>query len=78
MANSVFKKQKEFQSVLPLMKVLGYDARQTESVLIPVEEPDFLFKHEDMNVGIEVTKCQPIRQFKLPNYRRMTKFASCN
>lgn len=39
--------------------MLGYDARQTESVLIPVEEPDFLFKHEDLNVGIEVTECHP-------------------
>ena len=59
MTNNIFKKQKEFQSILPLMKVLGYDARQTESVLIPVEEPDFLFKHEDLNVGIEVTECHP-------------------
>ncbi len=56
MTNNVIKKQKEFQSILPLMKVLGYDAWQAESVLIPVEEPDFLFKHEDLNVGIEVTR----------------------
>lgn len=59
MNNNDFKKYKELQSLLPLMKVLGYDARQAESVLIPVEEPDFLFKHENLNIGIEVTGCHP-------------------
>lgn len=59
MENIDFQKHKELQSVLPLMKVLGYDARQAESALIPVEEPDFLFKHEDLDVGIEVTECHP-------------------
>ena len=54
-----FQKYKELQSILPLMKVLGYDARQAESALIPAEEPDFLFKHEDLDVGIEVTECHP-------------------
>ena len=59
MNNNDFKKYKEFQAVLPLMKKLGYDACQAESVLIPAEEPDFLFKHEDLNIGIEVTECHP-------------------
>lgn len=59
MKNNDFKKYKELQNILPLMKVLGYDALQAESVLIPVEEPDFLFKHEDLNIGIEVTECHP-------------------
>ena len=59
MTDNDFKKYKELQNILPLMKVLGYDALQAESVLIPVEEPDFLFKHEDLNIGIEVTECHP-------------------
>ena len=59
MTDNDFKKYKELQNILPLMKVLGYDALQAESVLISVEEPDFLFKHEDLNIGIEVTECHP-------------------
>ena len=59
MNNNYFKKYKELQSLLPLMKVLGYDASQAERVLTPVEEPDFLFTHEDLNIGIEVTECHP-------------------
>ena len=59
MNNNDFKKYKELQSLLPLMKVLGYDASQAERVLTPVEEPDFLFTHEDLNIGIEVTECHP-------------------
>ena len=59
MKNNDFKKYKELQSLIPLMKALGYDACQAESVLIPAEEPDFLFKHEELNIGIEVTECHP-------------------
>ena len=40
MINNDFKKRKELQSVLPLMKELGYDAHQSEDILIPSENPD--------------------------------------
>lgn len=59
MTNNEFKKYKEFQAILPIMKELGYDASQSEKMLIPSEEPDFLFKHENMSIGIEVTECHP-------------------
>lgn len=54
-----FQKYKELQAVLPIMKELGYDACQSEEILIPSEKPDFLFKHEKLNIGIEVTECHP-------------------
>ena len=54
-----FQKHKELQAVLPLMKELGYDTCQSEKILVPSEKPDFLFKHEDLNVGLEVTECHP-------------------
>lgn len=59
MTNNDFQKYKEFQAVLPIMKELGYDACQSEEILIPSEKPDFLFKHEKLNIGIEVTECHP-------------------
>ncbi len=59
MNNNDFKKYKELQAVQPLMKKLGYDVCKLENMLIPSEEPDFLFKHEDLYIGIEVTECHP-------------------
>lgn len=54
-----FKKQKEFQSILPLMQTLGYDVCQAKEKLTPTEEPDFLFKYGHKSIGIEVTECHP-------------------
>lgn len=59
MTDNNYKKQKELQSILPLMKVLGYDAYQAEKVLTKSERPDFILKNKDMFVGIEVTECHP-------------------
>lgn len=59
MINKDFKKNKEFQSIQPLMKELGYDPLQAGNSLIPSEEPDFLLEIGGKNVGIEVTECHP-------------------
>ena len=59
MISDDFKKYKEFLSVLPLMKELGYDECEARKILIPSKKPDFLFMDKDKNVGIEVTECHP-------------------
>lgn len=59
MTNNDFQKYKELQAVLPFMKELGYDTCQSEEILIPSEKPDFLFKHDNQTIGIEVTECHP-------------------
>lgn len=59
MTNNDFQKYKELQAVQPLMKKLGYDVCKLENMLIPSEEPDFLFKHENLDIGLEVTECHP-------------------
>jgi len=59
MTNNDFKKYKELQSVLPVMKMLGFDAKQAEKILIPSEKPDFHFIYKNHCVGIEVTECHP-------------------
>lgn len=59
MIHNTIKKQKEFQSLLPLMKELGHDASKAKNVLTPTEEPDFLFEIGGKKVGIEVTECHP-------------------
>lgn len=59
MTRNDFQKSKELQAIQPVMKGLGYDTCQLEGILIPSEKPDFLFKHENLNIGIEVTECHP-------------------
>ena len=59
MNNDDFKKDKEFQSVLPIMKELGYDAQEVRNLITESEKPDFLFKYEGKTVGLEVTECHP-------------------
>ena len=53
------KKEKEFQSILPTMKEIGYDEQQVKSLITVSESPDFLFKYGDKTVGIEVIECHP-------------------
>ena len=59
MENISFQKQREFQSVLAVLKELGYDANQAENVLLKSESPDFLLNFKGKEVGIEVTECHP-------------------
>lgn len=53
------QKESEFQSILPIMKDLGYDEYEARSLLSPSFKPDFLFKYKNRTVGIEVTECHP-------------------
>ena len=53
------KKEKEFQSILPIMKELGLDAQKARNLLIDSEKPDFIFMYEGKTVGIEVIECHP-------------------
>lgn len=59
MKNISFQKQREFQSVLAVLKELGYDANQAEKALLKSESPDFLLNLKGKEVGIEVTECHP-------------------
>lgn len=59
MTNKNFKKQREFLSVMPLMKTLGYDVHQAESLLRPSEKPDFLLDYGKECIGVEITECHP-------------------
>ena len=53
------KKEREFQSILPITKELGYDEQETRNLITNSESPDFLFKFGDKTVGIEVIECHP-------------------
>lgn len=53
------KKEREFQSILPIMKKLGYDEQEARNLITDSESPDFLFKFGDKTVGIEVIECHP-------------------
>ena len=53
------KKEREFQSILPITKELGYDEQETRNLITDSESPDFLFKFGDKTVGIEVIECLP-------------------
>ena len=53
------KKEREFQSILPIMKELGYDEQGARNLITDSESPDFLFKFGDKTVGIEVIECHP-------------------
>lgn len=53
------KKEREFQSILPITKELGYDEQETRNLITDSESPDFLFKFGDKTVGIEVIECHP-------------------
>lgn len=53
------KKEREFQSILPIMKELGYDEQEAKNLITDSESPDFLFKFGDKTVGIEVIECHP-------------------
>lgn len=59
MTRNEFQKCKEFQALLPFLKEMGYDTCQSVKMIIPTEKPDFLFKHENMTIGLEVTECHP-------------------
>lgn len=59
MTQNEFKKYKEFQALLPLVKKLGFDEQQLEKLLIKSERPDFLFDYKGDTIGIEVTECHP-------------------
>lgn len=54
-----FQKEKEFQSILPIMKELGHDAQEARNFITDSEKPDFLFKYEGKTIGLEVTECHP-------------------
>lgn len=53
------KKEREFQSLLPIMKHLGYDEQEARNLISDSEKPDFLFQYGGKVVGIEVTECHP-------------------
>lgn len=59
MIGNNIKKEKEFQSIKPIMKVLGYNAQEARDLLIESEKPDFILKYGNKTVGIEVTECHP-------------------
>lgn len=59
MTRDDIKKEREFQSILPIMKELGYDAQEARKLITNSEIPDFLFKYEGKTVGLEVTECHP-------------------
>ena len=59
MTRADVKKEREFQSILPIMKELGYDEQEAKNLIIDSESPDFLFKFGDKTVGIEVIECHP-------------------
>ncbi len=59
MTRDNIKKGREFQSILPIMKELGYDALEARNLITDSEKPDFLFKYEGKIVGLEVTECHP-------------------
>ena len=54
-----FKKEREFQAILPIMKNLGYDEKESRKLITVSEKPDFLFNYGGNTVGIEVTECHP-------------------
>ena len=51
------KKEREFQSILPIMKELSYDEQEARNLISDSESPDFLFKYGEKTVGIEVIEC---------------------
>ena len=59
MTRDDIKKEREFQSILPIMKELGYDEQEARDLITDSESPDFLFKFGDKTVGIEVIECHP-------------------
>ena len=59
MTRDDIKKEREFQSILPIMKELGYDEQEARNLITDSESPDFLFKFGDKTVGIEVIECHP-------------------
>ena len=59
MTRDDIKKEREFQSILPIMKELGYDEQEAKNLITDSESPDFLFKFGDKTVGIEVIECHP-------------------
>ena len=59
MTRDDIKKEREFQSILPIMKELGYDEQEARNLITGSESPDFLFEFGDKTVGIEVIECHP-------------------
>lgn len=59
MTRADVKKEREFQSILPIMKELGYDEHEARNLITDSESPDFLFRFGDKTVGIEVIECHP-------------------
>ena len=59
MTRADVKKEREFQSILPIMKKFGYDEQEARNLITDSESPDFLFKFGDKTVGIEVIECHP-------------------
>ena len=59
MTRNDIQKEREFQSIIPIMKELGYDEQETRKLITDSESPDFLFKFGDKTVGIEVIECHP-------------------
>lgn len=59
MTRDDIQKEKEFQSIIPIMKEFGYDEQEARNLVTDSESPDFLFKFGDKTVGIEVIECHP-------------------
>lgn len=59
MTRADVKKEREFQSILPIMKELGYDEPEARNLIADSESPDFIFELGDKTVGIEVIECHP-------------------
>ena len=59
MTRNDIQKEREFQSIIPIMKELGYDEQEARKLITDSESPDFLFKFGDKTVGIEVIECHP-------------------
>jgi hypothetical protein len=53
MTRADVKKEREFQSILPIMKELGYDEQEARNLITGSESPDFLFEYGDKTVGIK-------------------------
>ena len=59
MTKDNIKKEREFQSILPIMKELGYKEQEARKLITDSERPDFIFEFGDKKVGIEVIECHP-------------------
>ena len=59
MTRADVKKEREFQSILPIMKELGYDEPEARNLIADSESPDFIFEFGNKTVGIEVIECHP-------------------